>query len=154
MPMLDPRVGRLDRSSGREGPLENGRAAHSSALAGRIPWTEEPGGPQSMGQKETQQKQLSTQHKLKTHMCLLRLMSEAQFIPVTWEKLKSWQLSMLKEELGDLTELSRSRNLGAGGAPRAELERTRVAVGQLRESGTCLSPAASRLDAIPQGSPG
>ena len=37
------------RSLGREGPLEKGMATHSSILAWRIPWTEEPGGPQSMG---------------------------------------------------------------------------------------------------------
>ena len=30
-------------------PLEEGMATHSSILAGRIPWTEEPGGLQSMG---------------------------------------------------------------------------------------------------------
>ena len=35
-------------SLGREDPLEEGRATHSSVLAWRIPWTEEPGGPQSI----------------------------------------------------------------------------------------------------------
>ena len=34
---------------GQEDPLEKGMATHSSILAWRIPWTEEPGGPQSMG---------------------------------------------------------------------------------------------------------
>ena len=34
---------------GREDPLEKGMAAHSSVLACRIPGTEEPGGPRSMG---------------------------------------------------------------------------------------------------------
>ena len=37
------------RSLGREDPLEKGMAAHSSILAWRIPWTEEPGKLQSMG---------------------------------------------------------------------------------------------------------
>ena len=37
------------RSLGWEGPLEEGMATHSSVLAWRIPWTEEPGGLQSMG---------------------------------------------------------------------------------------------------------
>ena len=37
------------RSLGREDPLEEGMATHSSVLAWRIPWTEEPGGLQSMG---------------------------------------------------------------------------------------------------------
>ena len=36
------------RSLGQEDPLEKGMATHSSILAWRIPWTEEPGGPQSM----------------------------------------------------------------------------------------------------------
>ena len=37
------------RSLGQEGPLEEDMATHSSTLAWRIPWTEEPGGLQSMG---------------------------------------------------------------------------------------------------------
>ena len=36
-------------SLGREDPLEKGMATHSSILAWRIPWTEEPGGLQSIG---------------------------------------------------------------------------------------------------------
>ena len=36
------------RSPGREDPLEEGMATHSSVLAWRIPRTEGPGGPQSM----------------------------------------------------------------------------------------------------------
>ena len=37
------------RSLGWEDPLEKVMAIHSSTLAWRIPWTEEPGGIQSMG---------------------------------------------------------------------------------------------------------
>ena len=37
------------QSLGQDGPLEKGTATHSSILAWRIPWTEEPGGLQSMG---------------------------------------------------------------------------------------------------------
>ena len=37
------------QSLGREDPLEKGIATHCSILAWRIPWTEEPGGTQSMG---------------------------------------------------------------------------------------------------------
>ena len=37
------------RSLGREDPLEKEMATHSSILAWKIPWTEEPGRPQSMG---------------------------------------------------------------------------------------------------------
>ena len=36
------------RSLGWEDPLEEGMATHSSILAWRIPWTEEPGGLQCM----------------------------------------------------------------------------------------------------------
>ena len=37
------------RSLGWEDPLEKEMATHSSILAWKIPWTEEPGGLQSMG---------------------------------------------------------------------------------------------------------
>ena len=37
------------RSLGQEDPLEEGLATHSSILAWRIPWTEDPGGLQSIG---------------------------------------------------------------------------------------------------------
>ena len=35
-------------SLGQEDPLEKGMATHSSVLAWRIPWTEDPGGLQDM----------------------------------------------------------------------------------------------------------
>ena len=34
---------------GQDEPLEKGMATHSSILAWKIPWTEKPGGLQSMG---------------------------------------------------------------------------------------------------------
>ena len=37
------------QSLGLEDPLEKGMVTHSSTLAWRIPWTEEPGGVQFMG---------------------------------------------------------------------------------------------------------
>ena len=39
------------RSLGWDNPLEKGLATHSSILAWRIPWTEEPGGLQSKGSR-------------------------------------------------------------------------------------------------------
>ena len=36
----------------QEDPLEEEMATHSSILAWKIPWTEEPGGLQPMGRKE------------------------------------------------------------------------------------------------------
>ena len=40
-------------SLGEEDPLEKEMATHSSVLAWRIPWTEEPGRLQSMGSQES-----------------------------------------------------------------------------------------------------
>ena len=47
---------------GQEDPLEEGMATHSSILAWRNPWTEEPGGLQPIGvaKSQTQLKPLST----------------------------------------------------------------------------------------------
>ena len=45
----ETRVGPL----GREDSLEKERATHSSILAWRIPWTEEPGGLHPWGHKES-----------------------------------------------------------------------------------------------------
>ena len=42
------------RTLGREDPLEEEMAAHSSILAWSIPWTEEHGGLQSMGWQKSQ----------------------------------------------------------------------------------------------------
>ena len=50
LPIQDTRT----QSPGREGPLEEGMATHSSVLAWGIPWTEEPGRLQSMGSQESQ----------------------------------------------------------------------------------------------------
>ena len=59
-------------SLSREDPLEKGVATHSSILAWRIPWTEEPGRLQSMGSqrvghdlatKQQQQQQIIVQRQ-------------------------------------------------------------------------------------------
>ena len=42
------------RPLGEEDLLEKGMATHSSILAWRIPWTEEPGGLQSIGSQKSQ----------------------------------------------------------------------------------------------------
>jgi hypothetical protein len=46
--MQETRVGSL----GRKDPSEKGMATHSSILVWRIPWTEEPGGLQSMWEQK------------------------------------------------------------------------------------------------------
>ena len=55
-------------SLGQEDPLEKGMATHSSVLAWRTPWTEEPGGLWSMGlQRVTEQ--LTNTHSWFTMLC-------------------------------------------------------------------------------------
>ena len=44
---------RETRVLGWEDPLEEGMATHSIILSGKIPWTEESGGLQSMGESDT-----------------------------------------------------------------------------------------------------
>ena len=43
------------RSLGWEDPLEKEMTTHSSILAWKIPWREEPGGPQSLGSQRVRQ---------------------------------------------------------------------------------------------------
>ena len=43
------------QSLGQEDPLEKAMATHSSTLAWKIPWTEEPGRLQSMGLQRVRQ---------------------------------------------------------------------------------------------------
>ena len=49
-----------------EDPLEEEMAAHSSILAWRVPWTEEPGGLESMGSQKSQI-QLSNKNNTDPH---------------------------------------------------------------------------------------
>ena len=55
------------RSLSQENPLEKEMATHSSIPAWKIPWTEEPSGPQFMSHKE-----LDTAEHTYTHMHTLR----------------------------------------------------------------------------------
>ena len=48
------------RSLGQGDPLEEGMATHSSTLTWRIPWSEEPGGLQSMGSQGVEHDLAST----------------------------------------------------------------------------------------------
>ena len=55
------------QSLGWEDPLEESMAAHSSILAWRIPWTEEPGGLQSMGSQRVGHTEQLTHTHTHTH---------------------------------------------------------------------------------------
>ena len=51
------------QSLGREDSLEKEMAAHSSILAWRIPWTEEPGRLQSMGSQRVRYDRVTNTHR-------------------------------------------------------------------------------------------
>ena len=51
-------------SLGWEDPLEKGKATHSSILAWRMPWTEEPGRLQSMGSQRVGHNRVTFTFKL------------------------------------------------------------------------------------------
>ena len=55
------------RSLGREDPLEKEMATHSSILAWRIPWTEEPGGLQSTGSQRVRHDWATSLHFTSLH---------------------------------------------------------------------------------------
>ena len=59
------------RSLGQEDPLEKGMAVHSSTLPWRIPWTEEPGGLQSMGLQRTEPHLANKQQQSVTNYCFI-----------------------------------------------------------------------------------
>ena len=58
----------LVHSLGQEDPLEEEMATHSSILALKIPWTEEPGGLRPMGLQRVSYDRV-TEHR-HTHLCL------------------------------------------------------------------------------------
>ena len=73
-------------SLGRDDPLEEGRAAHSSLLAWRIPWTEESGGRATVHGAAESWTRLSD--RARTHRCPLarlqtKLLDGAQVTPRT-----------------------------------------------------------------------
>ena len=68
------------RSLGQEDPLEKGTATHSSILAWRIPWTEEPGGLQSIGSQRVRYNWVTNTHALASLVAQL-----AKNPPAMWE---------------------------------------------------------------------
>ena len=70
-------------SLGGEDPLEEGRATHSRILGWRIPWTEEPGGSQSMGLQRVGHNWSDLVH---THAQLSDWATTTRKMPWTWPK--------------------------------------------------------------------
>ena len=85
------------QSLGWEDPLQKGMATHSSILTWRIPWTEEPGGLQSMGWQRVRHDWATTLSlSLKrylgeffTHLSIWYL-SKAIRVEKSWTQLRDW----------------------------------------------------------------
>ena len=61
------------QSLGREDSLEKGMATHSSILAWEMPWTEEPGGLQSMGSQRVGNNLAMKQQQQQLYVCVFIL---------------------------------------------------------------------------------
>ena len=59
------------QSLGQEEPLEEEMTTPSSILAWEIPWTEEPGGPQSMGSQGSLGQEEPLEEEMTTHSSIL-----------------------------------------------------------------------------------
>ena len=66
-------------SVGRENTLEEEMATHSSILAWEIPWTEDPGGLQSLGSQRVEHN-LATEHKPGITLCFRYLKSDWAYV--------------------------------------------------------------------------
>ena len=87
-------------SLGQEEPLEKDMATHSSILAWRIPWTEEPGGLQSTGPQRVGHnwERVSTH----THTHTLKLQLRQTMMAIRQQQLSSFQ-KWIKSELVMMT---------------------------------------------------
>ena len=63
------------QSLGQEDHLDKGMATHSSILAQRIPWIEEPGGYSPWGQKESDITE-ATQHPHMQHLAMIKTLNK------------------------------------------------------------------------------
>ena len=79
------------RSQGQEDPLEGGMATHSSILAWRIPWTEEPDRLQSM---ESQR----VGHDWATNTFTFQFLMGIEFQFVGMEKFWRWMMVMAEQQ--------------------------------------------------------
>ena len=75
------------QSLGWKDPLEKGMATHSTILAWRIPWTEEPGGQQSMGLQ-------SQMHLTLSHFIYINIINKTLIFPIAFY-LQPWYIQML-----------------------------------------------------------
>ena len=67
-------------SLGQEDPLEKGMATHSSILAWKIPWTEEPGRLQSMGSQRVGLSDYTFTFKMTLYIQSIHALSISRFL--------------------------------------------------------------------------
>ena len=68
---------------GQEDPLEKEMAIHSSILAWRIPWTEEPGGLQSMGLQRVRYDEVINTHTMSLSLMSSRFIHIAAYVRIS-----------------------------------------------------------------------
>ena len=98
-------------SLGREGPLEKEMAIHSSTIAWKIPWTEEPGRPQSMGSQRVRHDWATSLHFTTADSCsctveTYTLLKQSSFN----SNFKNWQGQYLKENYRSISWMDRDTN--------------------------------------------
>ena len=85
--MQDTRV----RSLGQEDPLEYEMTTHFTLLAWRIPWTEDPGGLQSMG--------LQSQTRLRTHALYIKQITNKDTLHSTGNYTQYFVMTYMEKNL-------------------------------------------------------
>ena len=109
------------RSVSREDPLEEGLATHSSILAWRIPWTEEPDGVHGVAKHQTWLKRLSMHAHNFIHLEIVPPINSSSlrifghFVPIVsssvqsirWELHKDWKNEGMEEWMSEQTWLLR-----------------------------------------------
>ena len=88
------------RSLGEEDPLEEGMATHSSILAWRILWTEEPGKLQSMGLQRVGH-DWGTKHTLLVSVSSITLHVSCPCLYMSWTLVSCWGMLLVLEILAE-----------------------------------------------------
>ena len=77
------------QSLGWEDPLEKGTATHSSILAWRIPWTEEPGDAKNQTRLNNLTTQHQATHRINHHVSVVQHSKNVFLVALSFAKLRS-----------------------------------------------------------------
>ena len=127
------------RSLGGEDPLEKEMATHSSILAWRITWTEEPGGLQSMGLQRVEHDTEWTLSKQVSCVCVCVWQGGVWEVGEEARKVLSWKCSSCKK----LQRICFSGNQATsrGGQPSSSWAPSALTAGDARGGGRVPGPA-------------